>query len=356
LGSLYRRGDSKFIWIAYYKDGKQFLESTRSESEDFAKHLLKLREGEIAQGKQPAVLYDRIKIDELLEDLLTDYRINKRKSFRTLKGNVALLKKEFGGFKASRIDTARIRTFIDKRMKEGVAHATINRSLAALKRAYILALRCTPPKVAAVPYIPMLKENNTRKGFFERDEYLKLKAALPFYLRPMLTFGYMYGWRRGEIRNLTWDKVDLNQGVVRLDPGETKNDQAREVYLNEECLRDFAFLYATRGNCKYVFHWKGRKIGAFRKTWASAYRKIGLEERLFHDLRRTAVRNLIRSGVQERVAMQITGHRTRAVFDRYNIVSSDDLRKATEKRNNYEILYVGQERVAGEAEKVSASA
>jgi len=133
LGSLYRRGDTKFIWIAYYKDGKQFLESTRSESEDYAKRLLKLREGEIAQGKQPAVLYDRIRVDELLEDLLTDYRINKRKRLRTLKGNVALLKKEFGGFKASRIDTARIRTFIDNRMKEGVAHATINRAWPRLR-------------------------------------------------------------------------------------------------------------------------------------------------------------------------------------------------------------------------------
>ena len=341
MGSIYRRGDSKFLWIAYYKDGRQFLESTRSESENCAKNLLKLREGEIAQGKQPAVLYDRVRVEELLEDLVTDYRINERKSLRTLNGNVAILKKEFGGFKASRIDTARIRAFIDKRMKEGVAHATINRSLAALKRAYTLALQCTPPKVAAVPYIPMLKESNTRKGFFERDEYLKLKAALPFYLRPILTFGYMYGWRRGEIRNLTWDQVDLTQGVVRLEPGMAKNEQAREVYLNEECLRDLVFLYATRGNCKYVFHWRGRKIGDFRKTWASAYRKIGLKEKLFHDLRRTAVRDLVRSGVPERVAMQITGHRTRAVFDRYNIVSSDDLRKATEKRSNYETLYVG---------------
>ena len=81
MGSIYRRGDSKFLWIAYYKDGRQFLESTRSESEDYAKRLLKLREGEIAQGKPPAVLYDRIRFDELLEDLLTDYMTNATTSF-----------------------------------------------------------------------------------------------------------------------------------------------------------------------------------------------------------------------------------------------------------------------------------
>lgn len=202
----------------------------------------------------------------------------------------------------------------------------------------------------------MLKENNTRKGFFERAEFLKLRMDLPAYLRPVVTFAYRCGWRRGGIVNLTWDKVDLNQGVVRLDPGETKNGQAREVYLNEECLRDNMLLYASLGVCKYFFRRKGRKIGNFRKSWATACKIAKVGDRIFHDLRRTTVRNLVRSGVPERVAMQITGHRTRAVFDRYNIVNSDDLRKATEKRSNYEILYVGQGKVAGEAEKVKASA
>ena len=168
--------------------------------------------------------------------------------------------------------------------------------------------------------------------------------------------GYLYGWRKGEITGLTWDKVDWNQGVLRLDPGETKNDQVREIYLNEECLRDITLLFATRRNCRYIFHRHGQKIGNFRKAWHTACKKVGISGRIFHDLRRTAVLNPIRSGVPERVAMQITGHRTRAVFDRYNIVSREDLRKATERLDNYVSNYVGPKMVAGETGQLTASA
>lgn len=242
-------------------------------------------------------------------------------------------------------------------MKKGAAHATINRALAAIKRAFHLAAQCTPPKVGMIPFIPMLRESNARKGFFEKEDFLKLRAALPSYLRPILTFGYMYGWRKGEITNLTWENVDLNQGIVRLNPGETKNDEAREVSLNEECLRDFTFLFATRGSCKYVFHRKGHKIGDFRKAWETACRKAGLGGRLFHDLRRTAVRNLVRSGVPERIAMKITGHRTREVFDRYNIVNQDDIRGAVDKLQRfYENVTIDPKEIAKGLVVVEASA
>ena len=101
-----------------------------------------------------------------------------------------------------------------------------------------LAAQCTPPKVNLVPYIPMLKESNVRKGFFEATEYKALKKALPEELKPVITFGYHSGWRKSEILGLTWDRVDLREGIVRLDPGETKNEEGRTLYLNKELMEE----------------------------------------------------------------------------------------------------------------------
>jgi len=122
----------------------------------------------------------------------------------------------------------------DVKLEKGAANGTINRELAALKRLLSLGARQTPPKVNRVPYIPMLKENNTRKGFFEHKDLLALRDALPDYLKSMTMFGYKVGWRDQEITSLTWDAVDLDNRTVTLRVGETKNDEGRTVYLDDE--------------------------------------------------------------------------------------------------------------------------
>ena len=334
MGCLYRRG--KIYWIKYYRKGKAIMESTRSDKKEVAKRLLKRREGEISKGEIPGIYFDRVIFDELGENFLADYRINGRKTLAKAERSVRNLKKFFGGMRATEITTDRIKAYIEERMAKGLSNASINRELAALKRMFHLGARSTPPKVGRVPFIPMLKESNVRKGFFEHEQFLALREALPFPLDAAVTFAYHTGWRRGEIFGLTWDKVDRKQGIIRLDPGETKNDEARTVYLNTELVEVMRSLHAQRQiGCPYVFHRNGKPIVEFRNAWGKACRKAGLKGMLFHDLRRTAVRNMVRAGIPERVAMQVSGHKTRIVFDRYNIVSQKDLREAAKKQQAY---------------------
>jgi integrase len=200
-------------------------------------------------------------------------------------------------------------------------------------------------KIHRKPYIPMLKENNVRTGFFEHGDFISFRAALPDYLQPVVTFAYYTGWRRGEILKLTWAQVDLAEGTVRLNPGTTKNDGGRVIVLEGELLETIKAQWEKRkivtlpGQsptllCPYVFHRNGRRISDPRKAWAKACEATGINK-LLHDFRRTAVRGMVRAGVPEKVAMSISGQKTRSVFDRYDIVDEEDLRQAALRHGEY---------------------
>ena len=319
---------------------------------------MKKREGEIEEGKLPGIYFDKVTFDELAEDYLTDYRVNGRDSLDKAERSVNFLKAVFGGMRATNINTARIKEYINRRMEAGKSNATINRELGALRRMLNLGARCTPPKVGLIPHFSMLKESNPRKGFFELDEYRAVITSMPEELKPIITFAYHSGWRKSEILGLTWDKVDLKEGMVRLDPGETKNEEGRTLYLNDELRKEMQDLQGKRRlGCPYVFQREGEQIKYFKRSWKSACIQAGLFElerdkegniitdkkgnpvkistKIFHDFRRTAIRNMVRAGIPERVAMQRAGHKTRTVFERYNIVSDIDLREAARKEQVY---------------------
>ncbi len=170
---------------------------------------------------------------------------------------------------------------------------------------------------------------------------MALRDALPSYLQGFVTFAYKTGWRESEISNLAWSQIDLDQGIVRLEAGETKNDEGRTVYLDEELRDVFTRQWEARKKGQklipYVFPNKDGKgrIVDFRKAWDKACQDAGIGKRLFHDFRRTAVRNMVRAGIPERVAMMVSGHKTRSVFERYNIVSDTDLREAAQRQEAY---------------------
>lgn len=326
-------------WIQYYVHGRQIRESSHSDKEEVAARLLAKRRAEIDADTFVGPSAQRLRYEQIRDALYADYQANRRRWLRIPKDGqhyvcgIAHLDEFFVGQRALAITTARIREFITKRQAEGASNGTINRELALLRRMFNLAIEDGALRIA--PHFPLLKEAAPRKGFLEHAEFQKLRAELPEYLRAIVTMGYYTGMRLGEVLKIRWSSVDSKNGELRLDPGTTKNDEPRSIPLFGE-LREMLKIERERNpDSEFLFMRDGQRIGSFYKAWKSACERAGLDGLLFHDFRRTGVRNLVRAGVPERVAMAISGHKTRAVFERYNIVSGRDLKDAANKLESY---------------------
>jgi integrase len=333
-GSVFQRG--RIYWIKYYKDGRPFRESSESEIRDDAERLLKRRLGDIVTGKFAGLGPERILFRELTEGVIDDYLINGRSTVDDVKQRLRdHLLPALGHIRAAEFGSGQLKRYIAERQKQGAARATINRELAIVKRAFRLAAQNDPPLVNRVPHVPTLRENNVRKGFLEHEDYRRLRDALPEPIRPLLVVGYHTGARVGELLPLQWSQVDLAAKRIRLNPGETKNDEGRVLPIYGEMVEWLAMQKSIREekfpSCKFVFHRSGKRISSIFKNWRDARIACDLERLIFHDLRRTAIRNMIRAGISEKIAMVISGHKTRSVFDRYNIVNDRDLTEAASK-------------------------
>jgi integrase len=149
---------------------------------------------------------------------------------------------------------------------------------------------------------------------------------------------------QSEVLTLERRLLDLQAGTLRLEPGTTKNDDGRVVYLppvltpllTAQMERVRALERETGRIIPYLFPhlrgpYRGKRIQDFKRAWKTACLKAGCPGMLRHDFRRTAVRNMVNLGIPERVAMKVTGHRSRSVFDRYHIVSPGDLQEVARK-------------------------
>ena len=340
-GKVYKRNNSKYYWIVYFRNGQRFRESSKSAKKMVAERLLAQRMGDIAKGKVPGIHFEKVSFQQLAEDFIRDYKINQKKSLRRAAQSVDHLNRFFEHYMVPQITTPAIQTYIVERLESGASNATVNRELSALKRMLNLGAQQTPPLVDRVPHIPMLKENNVRTGFFEYNEFLALRDKCPEYLKGFITFAHSSGWRFTEITGLTWKQVDLEKRIVWLEVGTTKNGEARTLYLDDELVKVLERQREIRKGREvitpYVFPNRdgNGRIKDIRGSWYKACEEAGIGRRLFHDFRRTAVRNMVRSGTPEQVAMRVTGHKTRSVFDRYNITSDDDLRMAAQRQEEY---------------------
>ena len=336
MGELRQRG--RVWWIRYYRNGQRFEESSGSAKKGDAITLLKLREGDGAHGLPVTPKIGRLRFEEAAADVVNDYRTNGKRSLDEVERRIAKhLQPFFGGRRMTAITTAEVRAYIVNRQGEteqvrraydtkrkdgtirrvseqrrtitGVSNGEINRELTILKRIFSLAMQAG--KLLHKPHIPLLREDNVRTGFFEPDAFASVQAHLPEALRPVVEFAYITGWRvTSEILPLEWRNVDFPAGEVRLDAGTTKNREGRVFPMTDdlrallevqhaEHLRlkqtgqiapwvFFRLVAEKRGGTK-----RPKPIRAFTKAWAAACRAAGCPGRIPHDLRRTAVRNMV---------------------------------------------------------------
>lgn len=372
-GGIYKLKGSRFYWIAYVSGGKRRFESTKSERKQDAQALLTDRLGDVGKGIAVTPRMGKKTLGDGLRSVLDDLFLNGRKSViceRCKKarcgeeGHSNLIQRQIdkhilhhaatadepeGGYfrperRMNTLTTSDLTAYVAHRLAQGAAAASVNHELATIRRAFRLAVR--GGELVHMPHVPMLTLNNARQGFFERHEFDAILGHLPTDLQAPLKFAYATGWRlKSEVLPLTMDRVDLQAGVVRLDPGTTKNNEGRAFYLTAE-LRDvltaqldsIEALKEKGTICPYVFHRPdGSRIVDFRKTWANACEAAGYPGKLFHDMRRSAVRTLERSGVPRSTAMAMVGHKTESIYRRYAIVDEAMHREAAAKLDTWNI-------------------
>jgi integrase len=368
-GNYFRDAGSRNWRIRYPDHGVMRRESTGSPDVEVAKKLLKRRLAEIETGSfTPRT---NVRMQELFEDVMTDYT-NEGQATTEIQARWRLhLAEHFARLRATDIGTNHLNRYIKLRREEGASAATINRELAIVRRAFNLAMNADPPKVKSAPRIKKLKESDPRQGFLKQNDYSALAQACSsvggLALRAIFECAVSYGWRLKELTGaggLKVSQVDFTDNTVRLEVGSTKNGDGRLVSMTAVVRELLLQLCVGKKPNDFLFtRPDGSPVISFRRAWEAACcaagvgrfvcrdcdevvdadrhcsacdRDFGADDvkydgLIFHDLRRTAVSGMVSAGIPEKVAMEISGHRTRAIFDRYHIVPKAQLRDAARK-------------------------
>jgi integrase len=339
-GGLFRVKNSPNFYGQWYINGKQIRVSLKTNIKEEAKRELRRLMGESERGGAPENLKRKVRYGNLRQALLDDYTARGNKSLQTLADGketiwgLGALDKFFGyseqtaGQPVSSITVDTIRKFVRERQEDKIGNAAINRSLALLRR--MLNIARIDGKIQYMPPVRLLKEPPARKGFVVRAQFEELLSKLPVHLRPLVTFLYYCGVRVGEAVQIEWKQVDLSGALIRLEVEQTKTSEARVVPLPDVLVDVLKRVNKKEG---LVFSDKG-----LRDDWTKATKTANLKGLLVHDLRRSAIRNLIAAGVPEKVAMSISGHKTRSVFDRYHIADERDVVNAMNQLQNKQLV------------------
>lgn len=342
-GGLFKHPKSRFFIAKWYdSEGRPHSQSTRTDIKQEAEKTLRTLMGDADKGvttRPESFTYEQIR-----EDLLASYRDKGHKSLQVLADGtetiypLTALDRFFRypdkGTTVARITHRTVAAFIAARRAEGIGNAAINNSLSLLR--CMLRLAKKNYNLPFIASIDLLKPPPPRKGFVSLKDFNWLLQALPKHLRPLVTFLYYSGARKGEACAIRSDQIDLNAALVRLEAEQAKTGEARVIPLPD------VLMEMLRKQPKDGLAFDSSNL---RKSWEKACDSVGLGKitpvkgkkyyhysgLMIHDLRRSGVRNLRKAGVPESVSMKISGHRSRSVFERYNIVDVEDVRQAMKR-------------------------
>ncbi len=339
-GSVYaRRGH---WWIKYRWRGREVRQSVArlldlapdQVTEKMARRVLEGRMREVSAGRYVGPKEERLTVGELLDQYVADLRLRDAKAPDVVERRCRPVKEALGHLRAMDLTTSILKGYIAERLALGFKPGTVSMGeIAAVRAAFRMAKR--EQRLYVLPHFPTIKVRNARQGFVEPEHFELIAARMPELYRDVATFAYLTVRRiEDEVLQLPWAWVDLRSGEIRWP--DTKNDEAVALPIMDQVReilerRRRARLIGSRLS-EWVFHARRPtplSLSSFSEAFRNAAAAAGFPGLMPHDLRRSGLRNLMRSkGVTETVAMSISGHRSRSVFDRYNITSLEDQRRA----------------------------
>lgn len=344
--------------MVYYDPVKGYSRKESTGTADYKKAELELAKRLTAIDKNEPIVTGvaKIRVADLLEQMIASKKNENQSSANIEEQRMYKhLMPFFGKFRAVHVTPAVVEKYKSERRLQGAKNSTVNRELALLRRAFTIGVEMQ--QLTMIPYIKKYAEDNARKGFFEQEQFDLLEDELPDELKGLCTFDFFTGVRRTEIISILWAQVDRQQCIIRLEC--TKNGEPRDLYYSRNNTIKEIVEYQWRKKLEIEAKTKkeidhlffrfgtghgtnfGDPIRSFSEAFKSAMKRAGIKDyeymkhnqkvsqkRIFHDFRRTAVRNLIKGGASESLTMKISGHLTNAILKRYNIVDSRDTEEA----------------------------
>jgi len=338
---LYRRKDSRYWWInLVLPDGRRLCQSTRCvHRTDAEAYAVRLKNELLEARKQglPGVVAWQQAVVRYIEEFAD------KNSLSDDRDHLKKLDPYLRSLRLEAIDMTVLQPFVrDRKTRDGVSNATVNRALEVVRRILNVAHQDWR-WLRAVPKIRMLMEPRRRVRFLRREEADRLIEILPGHMKPIVRFALATGCRAGEILGLEWSRVDLERQVAWLDHGTTKNGDGRGIPLNADAV---TALESTHGqHPRWCFTYAGRRIQNSSSAWDTAKRRAGIEDFRFHDLRHTWASWHVQSGTSLQELMELGGWKSYEMVLRYAHLAPEKLKSVAqriERQPSPDVLVRGQ--------------